>query len=103
MKGQNTLISGSTLFGRFSMKVTSSYRKFTRRRILLICLPRLFREWSLHVTKNYSIYFQLCELSGAYLDELRVTWSCWAWVRRQPQWCSQLESTWCYIVFGSDL
>jgi len=24
-------------------------------------------------------------------------------VRRQPQWCSQLESTWCYVVFGSNL
>jgi len=66
-------MSGFTLFGRFLMKVTSSYRKFTRRRILLIHLLRLFQELSLHIVKNYSISFQLCELSGATLDEPRVT------------------------------
>ena len=36
--------SGTTLFGRFLMRVTSSCKRFTRRRIPLICLPRLFRE-----------------------------------------------------------
>ena len=45
----------------------------------LICLPRLFREWSSHIAKNYSISFQLCELNGARLDELHVAWSHWAW------------------------
>jgi len=88
MQGRSTLMSGSTLFERFLMKVTSNYRKFTRRRILLIYLPRLFGEWSLHIVKNYSISFHLCELSGARLDELRVAWSHLAWVCRQQQWCT---------------
>jgi len=83
MQERSTLMSGSTLFERFLMKVISSYKKLTRRRIPLIYLPRLFREWSLHIVKNYSISFQLCELSGARLVELRVAWSRWAWVRRQ--------------------
>ena len=57
MQGWSTLMSGSILFERFLIKETSSYRKFARRRIPLICLPRLFREWSLHIAKNYSISF----------------------------------------------
>jgi len=72
MQGRSTLTSGSTLLGRFLMRVTSNYRKFTRRKIPLICLSRLFWEWSLHIAKSYSISFQLLELGGARLDELRV-------------------------------
>jgi len=44
MQERSTSTSGSTLFGRFLRRVTSSCRRFTRRRILPICLPRLFRE-----------------------------------------------------------
>jgi len=65
MHGRSILMYGFTLFRRFLMKVTSSYRKFTRKRIRLICLPWLFREWSLHITKSCSIFFRLCELSEA--------------------------------------
>ena len=40
MQGRNTSMSGSTLSGKFLMKVTSTYRTFTQERIPLICLPR---------------------------------------------------------------
>ena len=44
MQGRSTSTSGSTLFGRFLMRVTSSQRKFTRRRIPPICLPGCSRS-----------------------------------------------------------
>ena len=44
MQGQSTSVSGSTLFERFLMRVTSSYRRFTQKRIQLKCLPKLFRK-----------------------------------------------------------
>ena len=75
MQGRSTSMSGSTLFGRFLMRVTSSYKRFMRRRFLLICLPSLFWEWSLHIVRSYSIYFKLPELDGARLDKLRLAWS----------------------------
>jgi len=71
--------------------------QLTWRRNPLICLSKLFWEWSLNIAKNYSISFQLCKLSGAHLDKLHMAWSRWAWVHRQPQWCNQLESTRCLL------
>jgi len=52
-------------------------------------LNKIVSRVNLNVAKNYSISFHLCELSGARLDELRVALS--HWVRRQPQWCSQIR------------
>ena len=66
------------------VRVTLSYKKFTQRRIPSICLPRLFREWSLHFVRSYSISFKLLELGGSRLDELQMTWSPGQGVRRQP-------------------
>ena len=88
MQGRSISTSCSTLFEGFLMTVTSSYKRFTRRRIPLICLPRLFREWSLHITKCYSIYFRWIELNVARLDELRMTWSPGQRLPRQSHWCN---------------
>jgi len=38
------IMSGFTLFVRFLMRMISSYKRFTRRRIPLIYLPKLFWE-----------------------------------------------------------
>jgi len=89
MQGRSTLTLSSTLFGRFLLKVTLSYKRFTERRIARICLPRWFREWNLHIVKSCSIFFQLLELGGARLDKLQMAWS--GKVRRQPHRCSHFE------------
>ena len=86
MQGLSTSTLGSTLFERFLMRLISSYKRFTWRRIQSICLPRLFREWSLHIAKSYSISFKLLELGGARLDELRMAWSLGQRVHKQPDW-----------------
>jgi len=75
MQERSTLTLGFTLFRRFLMNVTLSYKRFTQRRIPLICLPRWFQEWNLHIVKSCFISFQLLELGGARLDELRMAWS----------------------------
>jgi len=52
-----------------------SWRRFTRRRLPSICLPRLFHKLSLSIARSYLISFQLLEFSGARLDELQMAWS----------------------------
>ena len=72
---------------RFLMMVTSSYKRFTWRRIPSIYLSRLFREWSLCIARSYSISFKLLEL-------MELDWMNYGWVDplsrvcRQPHWCS---------------
>ena len=91
----------STLFERFLMKVTSSYRKFTQWRIPLIFLPRLFCE-KVCTLQRVILYPSSC------VSSVEPIWM--NYVQLNPvgheyvgnlNGAAKLESTWCYVVFGS--